>query len=187
MDDAIDEIIGQWARARPGVDVSPTGVVGRVSRASRLLERGVREFLAEHGLEAWEFDMLATLLRAEDARMCMKDLSAVAMVSPGALTNRVDHLVERGLVDRGPAPRNRRMTLVALTEKGRRVADDLLERHAAHEARLLSGLSAGDRDALAALLRKLLLSLGDAPAPSCTPSPEGTPPAAQVTERSAER
>ncbi|MEU4509884.1 MarR family transcriptional regulator [Nonomuraea wenchangensis] len=165
--DAVDEIIGQWARARPGVDVSPTGVIGRVTRASRLLDRAAKEFLAEHGLEAWEFDVLATLRRAEDVRMCMKDLSAAAMVSPGALTNRIDHLLDRGLVDRWPAPGNRRMTFVGLTEEGRRVADDVLERHAANEARLLSGLSAGDQDALAALLRKLLLSLGDTPAVSC--------------------
>ncbi|MFI6995500.1 MarR family winged helix-turn-helix transcriptional regulator [Nonomuraea wenchangensis] len=167
--DAVDEIIGQWALARPGVDVSPTGVIGRVTRASRLLDRAAREFLAEHGLEAWEFDVLATLRRAENVRMCMKDLSAAAMVSPGALTNRIDHLLDRGLVDRWPAPGNRRMTFVGLTDEGRRVADDVLERHAANEARLLSGLSTGDRDTLAALLRKLLLSLGDTPALSCTP------------------
>ncbi|WP_319714109.1 MarR family winged helix-turn-helix transcriptional regulator [Nonomuraea angiospora] len=108
------------------MDVSPMGVIGRVSRALRLLERGVKEFFAEHGLEAWEFDMLATLLRNEADTMCMKDLSAAAMVSPGALTNRMDHLVERGLVDRWPAPDNRRMTLVALTDEGRRVANDIL-------------------------------------------------------------
>jgi DNA-binding MarR family transcriptional regulator len=161
MDDAVDVILGQWARTRPDVDVAPMGVVGRVSRASRLLERGVKDFLAGHGLEAWEFDMLATLLRSGGDAMCMKDLSAAAMVSPGALTNRMDHLVQRGLVDRWPAPDNRRMTLVALTDEGRRVADDLLERHAANEARLLSGLSAEDRDTLAAILRKLLVSLGD--------------------------
>ncbi|NUO96355.1 MAG: MarR family transcriptional regulator [Nonomuraea sp.] len=138
------------------------GVVGRVSRASRLLERGVKDFFAEHGLEAWEFDMLATLLRAgDDTTMCMKDLSASAMVSPGALTNRMDHLVKRGLVDRWQAPHNRRMTLVCLTDEGRRVADDMLERHAANEERLLAGLQEADREALAGLLRKLLVSLGD--------------------------
>ncbi|WP_188190967.1 MarR family winged helix-turn-helix transcriptional regulator [Nonomuraea sp. SYSU D8015] len=177
MDDAVDVILGQWARARPDVDVSPMGVIGRVSRASRLLERGVKEELAGHGLEAWEFDMLATLLRSGDgASMCMKDLSASAMVSPGALTNRMDHLVERGLVDRRPAPGNRRMTLVALTDEGRRVANEVLERHAANEHRLLSGLSAADRDALAALLRKLLLSLGDTAPDQHTP---GTAPASR--------
>lgn len=164
MDDAVDVILGQWARTRPDVDVSSMGVVGRVSRASRLLERGVKEFFAEHGLEAWEFDMLATLLRSGDnAQMCMKDLSASAMVSPGALTNRMDHLVKRGLVHRWPAPDNRRMTLVALTDEGRRVANDMLELHAANEERLLAGLSTPDREALGDLLRKLLLTLGDTP------------------------
>ncbi|MER6574439.1 MarR family transcriptional regulator [Nonomuraea sp. NPDC001023] len=161
MDDAVDVILGQWARTRPDVDVSPMGVIGRVSRASRLLERGVKDFLAEHGLEAWEFDMLATLLRSGADAMCMKDLSASAMVSPGALTNRMDHLVRRGLVHRWPAPNNRRMTLVALTDEGRRVADEMLVLHAANEERLLAGLSGGEREALAGLLRSLLVSLGD--------------------------
>ncbi|MEV0389685.1 MarR family transcriptional regulator [Nonomuraea sp. NPDC050643] len=162
MEDAVDQILGQWACTRPDVDVSPTGVIGRVSRASRLLERGVREFLGEHGLEAWEFDMLATLLRSGgDATMCMKDMSSAAMVSPGALTNRMDQLVKRGLVDRRLAPGNRRMTLVSLTDEGRALVDEVLERHAANEDRLLSGLSATERDSLAALLRKLLVSLDD--------------------------
>ncbi|MEV3983678.1 MarR family transcriptional regulator [Nonomuraea sp. NPDC049758] len=162
MDDAVDVILGQWARTRPDVDVSPMGVIGRISRASRLLERGVKDFLAEHGLEAWEFDMLATLLRSgADATMCMKDLSSSAMVSPGALTNRMDHLVRRGLVHRWPAPHNRRMTLVALTDEGRRVADEMLVLHAANEERLLAGLAEGEREALAGLLRSLLVSLGD--------------------------
>ncbi|QYC38533.1 HTH-type transcriptional regulator MhqR [Nonomuraea coxensis DSM 45129] len=185
--DAVDEIIGQWARARPGVDVSPTGVIGRVTRAARLLDRAAKEFLSEHGLEAWEFDVLATLLRAEDARMCMKDLSAAAMVSPGALTNRIDHLLDRGLVDRWPAPGNRRMTFVGLTDEGRRVADDVLGRHAAHETRLLSGLPAGERDTLAALLRKLLLSLGDTPAPSCAAEDPSEGVTGRVTRGSATR
>ncbi|MGW2151989.1 MarR family winged helix-turn-helix transcriptional regulator [Nonomuraea sp. NPDC001699] len=161
MDDAVDAILGQWARTRPDVDVSPMGVIGRVSRASRLLERGVKDFLAEHGLEAWEFDMLATLLRSGADAMCMKDLSSSAMVSPGALTNRMDHLVRRGLVHRWPAPRNRRMTLVALTDEGKRVADEMLVLHAANEERLLAGLSEEERGALAGLLRTLLVSLGD--------------------------
>ncbi|MEU6720602.1 MarR family transcriptional regulator [Nonomuraea sp. NPDC046802] len=170
MDDAVDVIIGQWARTRPDVDVSPMGVAGRVSRASRLLEREAREFLTGHGLEAWEFDMLATLLRSgEDATMCMKDMSAAGMVSPGALTNRMDHLVKRGLVTRRQAPGNRRKTLVSLTEEGRRVVDDVLERHAANEDRLLACLSPADREVLSALLRKLLVSLGDTPASARPP------------------
>ncbi|MFI6394734.1 MarR family winged helix-turn-helix transcriptional regulator [Nonomuraea sp. NPDC050547] len=162
MRDAVDAITKQWAATRPDVDVSPMGVVGRLSRASRLLERGIKEFFAEHGLEPWEFDMLATLLRGNpEHTMCMKDLAASALVSPGALTNRMDRLVERGLVRRWPLESNRRMVLVALTEEGERLAGDLLALHVANEARLLSALTPADQKALAETLRKLLVSLGD--------------------------
>ncbi|MFI6596512.1 MarR family winged helix-turn-helix transcriptional regulator [Nonomuraea sp. NPDC050536] len=162
MDDAVDAITAQWARARPDLDVSPMGVIGRLSRASRLVEREVKDFFQARGLEAWEFDMLATLLRANaEHTMCMKDLAGSALVSPGALTNRMDRLVDRGLVRRWPAPDNRRMVLVALTEEGERLANELLEGHMANELRILSAFTPDDQEALAALLRRLLVSLGD--------------------------
>ena len=162
MDDAVDAITAQWARTRPDLDVSPMGVIGRLSRASRLVERELKEFFAQRGLEAWEFDMLATLLRANpEHRLCMKDLAGSALVSPGALTNRMDRLVERGLVDRWPAPDNRRMVLVALTPEGERLANQLIEEHVANERRILSSLTPNDQQALASHLRDLLISLGD--------------------------
>ncbi|GAA3158928.1 MarR family transcriptional regulator [Planomonospora alba] len=160
MHDAVDKILEQWAAARPGLDVSAMGVVGRLSRASRLLERGVKAYFDEHGLEAWEFDVLATLLRA-DRTLCMRDLASAAMVSSAALTNRIDRLVAKGLVTRATAEDNRRLVLVTLTEAGRRLAGDLLEGHLANERRLLDGLGPAEQAQLAALLRRLLRSLGD--------------------------
>ncbi|MBG0827811.1 MarR family transcriptional regulator [Planomonospora sp. ID67723] len=160
MSDAVDRILGQWASVRPGLDVSAMAVVGRVSRASRLLERGVKAYFEEHGLEAWEFDVLATLLRA-DRTLCMSDLAGAAMVSSAALTNRIDRLVAKGLVTRATAEDNRRLVLVTLTDEGRRLATGLLDGHVANEQRLLDGLTPAERDQLAALLRKLLSSLGD--------------------------
>ena len=162
-DDAVDQILGQWARVRPDVDCSAMGVAGRISRASRLLEKGIKEYFAGHGLEPWEFDVLATLFRSHpDQRLCMSELATAAMVSSAALTNRVDRLIAKGLVHREVSPSNRRMVLITLTDEGRTVVDDLLEGHVATEERMLSGLTTEDRDHLAGLLCKLLTSLGDA-------------------------
>lgn len=162
--DAVGLILTQWARVRPDVDCSPMGVVGRISRASRLLEKGIKEHFSEHDLEPWEFDVLATLFRSNpEHRLCMSDLASAAMVSSAALTNRVDRLVARGLVHREVSPANRRMVLITLTDEGRAMVDTLLEGHVANEERLLAGLTAEDREQLAGLLRKLLASLGDAP------------------------
>ncbi|GIH89467.1 MarR family winged helix-turn-helix transcriptional regulator [Planobispora siamensis] len=160
MNDAVDKILDQWGAVRPGLDVSAMGVVGRVSRASRLLERGLKAYFDEHGLEAWEFDVLATLLRA-DRTLCMSDLAGAAMVSSGALTNRIDRLVAKGLVTRATSEDNRRLVLVSLTEEGRRLASGLLDGHVANENRLLEGLTPDERAQLAGLLCKLLYTLGD--------------------------
>ena len=61
VQDGVDGILSQWRRERPDLDASPMGVVGRVSRLSRELERRLDPVFAEHGLEAGLFDVLATL------------------------------------------------------------------------------------------------------------------------------
>ncbi|MER5351932.1 MarR family transcriptional regulator [Kitasatospora sp. NPDC002551] len=160
--DGVDRITAQWRAVRPDLDASPMAVIGRLSRASRLLERGIKENLAVHGVEPWEFDVLATLLRSGPPHVLNAgELSSAAMVSSAALTNRIDRLVEKGLVDRDVDPAHRRRVLISLTDSGRELANRLVEHHLAGEERQLTGLTTGERDQLAALLRRVLLTLGD--------------------------
>jgi DNA-binding MarR family transcriptional regulator len=158
----VDVIIDQWRVARPDLDCSPMEVVGRLSRASRLLERAVKDELAAYGVEPWEFDVLATLLRAGPPHtLTAGALSTAAMISSAALTNRIDRLVDRGLVDRAVDPDHRRRVLISLTTEGITLVNELVERHLANERRLLDGLTPSDQAHLAGLLRHLLTSLGD--------------------------
>jgi DNA-binding MarR family transcriptional regulator len=69
------------------------------------------------------------------------------------MTNRVDRLVEKGLVDRLPDPDDRRGVLVRLTRRGQSSVDAALEDLLAREQTLLGDLSAAERDRLARLLR----------------------------------
>ncbi|MFF0411150.1 MarR family winged helix-turn-helix transcriptional regulator [Kitasatospora sp. NPDC004745] len=160
--DGVDRITAQWRTVRPDLDTSPMAVIGRLSRASRLLERGIKENLTVHGVEPWEFDVLATLLRSGAPHVLTAgELSAAVMVSSAALTNRIDHLVAKGLVERAVDPAHRRRVLISLTDAGRELTDRLVEHHLAGEERQLAGLSGTERDQLAGLLRRVLLTLGD--------------------------
>ena len=160
--DHVDTVLAQWAAARPDLDAAPMGVVGRISRAARLLERGVDEVLEEHDLGGGLFDIVATLRRSGPPyRLTPGALVQSSMVTSGAVTARLDRLVEKGLVTRETDPANRRSVLVTLTARGRRLVDRAVEAHVANEAALLSGLSARERDQLAGLLRRLLVTLGD--------------------------
>jgi len=72
------------------------------------------------------------------------------------MTNRVDRLAARGLVERLPDPHDRRGVLVRLTVEGKAAVDGAFEALLGAEAALLADLPDRDRARLAGLLRTLL-------------------------------
>src|SRR4051812_36719056 len=160
MTDGVDTIIEQWRAARPDLDPSPIGVIGRISRLARELEQRLEPVYRAHGLEAGWHDVLATLRRnGAPFRMRPTDLTSQLMLTSSGTTKRLDRLEEAGLVTRQPDPSDRRGTLIALTDAGRARIDAVTDAHLANEAELLAALSPDERDQLAALLRKLQLGL----------------------------
>jgi DNA-binding MarR family transcriptional regulator len=138
------------------------GVVGRISRVSRVLDKELKDFFTGHGLEFWEFDVLATLRRSgAPYELSAGALLKTAMVTSGAITNRVDRLEAKGLLERVRDPADRRGVRIRLTDAGLELIDRLVPEHLANEERLLAALSQDDRDALMTLLRTLAVSLGD--------------------------
>ncbi|MDU0294246.1 MarR family transcriptional regulator [Saccharothrix longispora] len=157
MSDVVDVVLAQWARERPDVDTSPMAVLARVVRLSRLLERELREFVGRFGLEPGEFDVLATLRRAGSARgMTAGAFLSASLVTAGAITNRVDRMQAKGLVERVPDDTDRRVVRITLTDRGRDLVDGMLAEHMRHYERLLEPLDARTRTAVADALRSLL-------------------------------
>ena len=161
--DAVDRVLVQWAQVRPDLDVSAMGVLGRLTRLTRTLERRLQTVFSRHGLKPGEFDILATLRRADPSGtgMTAGALAGAAMVTSGAITNRIDRLVAKELVTREVDPTNRRTVLVSLTAHGTTLLDQALADHVANETALLSPLSADQREQLAHLLRTLLIAHQD--------------------------
>jgi DNA-binding MarR family transcriptional regulator len=158
--DYLDTILEQWAAERPDLDASPMGVIGRISRLSRVLEFSIEQVFASYNLTRGGFDVLAALRRSGPPyRLSPTELYNSLLISSGAMTNRVDRLEARKLVVRVPDPSDRRGVLVALTSKGKRLVDSVTEAHLENEQRLLVHLSPTERKQLAQLLRKLLINL----------------------------
>jgi DNA-binding MarR family transcriptional regulator len=159
--DTVDRITAQWASVRPDIDSTPIHVIGRVSRLSRLLDRRLAENFARHGLEDWMYDMLATLRRhGEPYALTAGQLVRQSMVTTGAITNRIDRLEQRGLVER-TGTTDRRKVVVHLTPAGLELVDRVAVGHMATEAAILEVLSERQRHDLARLLRTTLIALGD--------------------------
>ena len=155
--DEVDEVMAAWHRERPDLATSPMAVWSRIHRLAGLLDAARKRCFAEHGLEIWEFDVLAALRRAgEPYQLSPGQLLHQTHVTSGTMTNRVDRLCDRGLVTRHAAPSDGRSVVVELTGAGRRAVDNALEALVELEESLLAGWSAGERESLAAMLRRLL-------------------------------
>jgi len=157
VQDEVERLIAAWRRERPDLDVEPLAVLSRVSRLARHLDRERRAAFAEHGLEAFEFDVLAALRRAGPPyELSPGQLLAQTLVASGTMTNRLDRLERRGLVRRRPDPHDGRAVRVRMTARGRTKVDaaigDLLDR----ERALLGQLDQRQRETLAGLLRMVL-------------------------------
>jgi DNA-binding MarR family transcriptional regulator len=158
--DAVDTILGQWARERPDLDASPIGVIGRLSRVSRAIEAQLETVYRAYGLDGGLFDVLATLRRSgEPYRLRSSDFAEALMLTASAATKRLDRLERAGLIRREPDPADRRGVQITLTPKGRRLVDTVTPRHLENERRLLTGLTPSDQRRLADLLRKLGLTI----------------------------
>jgi DNA-binding MarR family transcriptional regulator len=158
--DGVDEILEQWRRERPDLDTSPIGVIGRISRLCREIERRLEPVYAASGLEPGWYDVLATLRRAGPPyRLRPTDFASTLMLTSSGTTKRLDRLEAAGHIIREPDPGDRRGVLIALTSKGRSLIDKAAVQHLANEQRILSGLTAAERRQLADLLRKLRITL----------------------------
>ena len=148
-------------RERPDLRSLPMAVFGRLNEAAeRVMREHMNPLFARGGLQAGEFDVLATLRRSGDPfTLSPTQLYEAAMISSGGMTDRLDRLERAGLVIRRPDPKDRRGKLIVLTDPGKRLIDEALSRHVANEERLLLSLTETEQETLSALLKKLIAGL----------------------------
>ena len=155
--DPVDRILEQWRQARPDLDVSAMGPVGRLSRVFHHNARRMGDTFARHGLNAAGFDVLATLRRAAPPHaLSPGELMTSMMITSGTMTNRIDQLAKQGLVTRTTDPKDARRAVVKLTKKGFDLIDAAVGEHVETQKALLASLSEEEIAALDGALRKLM-------------------------------
>jgi DNA-binding MarR family transcriptional regulator len=97
--------------------------------------------------------VLALLAEAERP-LPVTRIARLLLQESSSVSNLVDRMCERGLVERVKDPRDRRVVLVTLTDLGRRLHDDARSSAAAVSNELFGVLSAKERATLRGLLQK---------------------------------
>ena len=155
--DDVDRALEDWRRERPDLDPQAIEISDRIARLARRTESRVGAVLKAYGLGPPGYGVLAALRRAGDPyELTPTQLSRSALLTSGAMTNRLDRMEAAGLVERVRLETgDRRSIRIRLTLKGREV--EALATTARFEAAedAAQGLSRAERHRLTALLRKM--------------------------------
>jgi DNA-binding MarR family transcriptional regulator len=171
--DSVDLIEEAWRRERPDVDSSSIGIVTRIWRLGRFLDRARGVALAKLDTDAAKLDALATLRRAgKPYRLTAGEMQRRSLVTAGAVTQRLDKLERAGLVRREGDEEDGRVVHVVLMPRGRRAVDGIFVALMEQEQALLAPFSREEREVLTALLSRWLgwFEAGGVDAATGTPS-----------------
>jgi DNA-binding MarR family transcriptional regulator len=158
--DAVAQIARRWRVIDPALDSSPMLVIGRIGRLAAYVDARLRPPFAAAGLATGDFDLLAALRRQDPPHeLSPGELADAMLVTTGATTKRIDRLEAQALVGRRSSTTDKRGRIVALTEAGRVLVDELMPEHLDNEASILAALTPAQRADLAQLLSILLASL----------------------------
>jgi DNA-binding MarR family transcriptional regulator len=164
--DSVDSNLEVWGRELPDLDLETEGIVERIHRLERFVDRAMQETLEAFDLSHGEWKVLANLRRAGPPyRGKPGKLAKRVDLSSGAMTNRLDNMESRGLIRRLDDPDDRRGVIIELTEEGKRLWDATVSVQAEKESLVDSALGEREKQQLNDLLRRLMHAFEDAHGP----------------------
>jgi len=111
--------------------------------------------LRKWGLTVPKLNILALLRYGPESGLSLGDLGNLMLVSPSNMTGLIDRLERDGLVRRSPDPHDRRSFRALITEKGKKLLEEVLPQHVAYVEDLLRSMDRGEKERLITLLSKL--------------------------------
>lgn len=126
--------------------------------AHEAAQRNIAAGMAETGLDPAHAEVLAVI--AENPGIIPSAVADAVGRDRSSITGTLHVLTDRGLIERERTRRDRRATLLKLSEAGAALHHRLLDMAAAHDA-LLDRIAGEDKPALLAQLRRITTALAD--------------------------
>jgi DNA-binding MarR family transcriptional regulator len=133
--------------------------VDGLAQLSFLIQSTLARRTAGIGMSLIQTRLLGVL---RDRQPSMNGLARLLELDKSSVTGLIDRAERRGLVERVPSTGDRRAVFVRLTDEGRSLVSEVSAQFEEDVSTLLDLLQAADRDALSALVNRLLVAAGAA-------------------------
>jgi DNA-binding MarR family transcriptional regulator len=167
MRDSADQHVAHWSKELDWLDPVQEAIFARLAILARHVAQ-VRRGTADVGeLRRWQFKVLKILRRVgQPYEASPSQLADMLGLTRGALSARLGPLEADGLITRTHDAVDHRRVHVRLTPAGYAAFEQHASSEGSAESALLSALTADEKQTLADLLRKLVITIESAPNPS---------------------
>lgn len=124
-----------------------------LSRATQDVQRREQRTIKEGGLTVSQFAVLEILYHKGDLRI--SEIIEKALSTGGNMTVVIDNLTKEDLVIRCNDPKDRRVNLISITDKGRKLVSDIFPKHLENINEIFTILTTEEKESLISLLKKL--------------------------------
>ena len=144
-----------------------------LKRLSDWIGKDINQHVAEQDLTMSQSHILLRLSRAGNKCLRMKELESGFRCAQSTAAGNIARLAKKQMVRCETDPKDRRVKLVILTEKGEALLQENHRIIREAEARLLSGLPAEDQENLLRILKTLFDAIGEETRPQEPPAANG--------------
>jgi DNA-binding MarR family transcriptional regulator len=124
-----------------------------LSRSTQNVNKKQLKTIKEGGLTVSQFAVLEVLYHKGDLRI--SEIIEKILSTSGNMTVVIDNLVKEDLVRRCADPKDRRVNLISITEKGRNLMEEVFPKHLENINEIFSKLDVEEKEQLIGLLKKL--------------------------------
>lgn len=143
------------AERNPGKRDGAARIVSAIKRLNACIERTSERALATYNLHPSGLEVLDLLSSGPAHGMQLAEIAKQLGVTPASITNRIDHLISKGWVERRVNEKDRRYASAVLTKAGQKVLAVAGPILAQAQKELFSSLKKGDRKELLRMLEKI--------------------------------
>lgn len=158
--DIIDDLISEWNKEEPSLNVSAMEVVGRLILLGKILEKRASNAIQGFEIHYTDLDVLATLRRkGKPYELTPKHLMNYVLITSGSMTALLNRLEKLNLIIRINDKSDKRIKKARLTKLGISVIDKAIKLRFEEANKSISALDFNEKYSLSVLLKKLLLNL----------------------------
>jgi DNA-binding MarR family transcriptional regulator len=128
-----------------------------IARLERAIRQTIQERVREYGLTTLQYTTLSVL--GARGELSNAQLARRSYMTPQSMSEVIEALEGRGLIERSPHPNHRRVLPARLTDEGRRVLAACDEAVDEAEEEMMADLDAGQRLALLEALKSCVRAL----------------------------